>query len=921
MLRSLLPSALAIGFLPNLFGQNLLVNPSFEDWCEKENCPTLPAGQWRAESLKTNFGQPLFAALGRTNACARTGRYSFYMKDIHSGASNGIYTRYLTEEELKPFLGKGLKFSAWIKLVEKSSMVRVGVSAICACRQSPRAEGVACFPEKIRRTDGFEKLTCYLRIPEDAVTVLLNLECARGYWGAGEAYFDDLELSVIPSSEVPETAAERERRLRKPFAPNQEAIAWARAWCKGKDFSDDGRNRPHVVGGNFVNADGSYCYLTGPWINDNFDLDWRPDIIRKHGIDHPAYQIPPSKKVFDLVGCNTAQMSGAPNVLAEAMLGLTKDLATAQKTVATLGRFYPQFEDMPLTVDFAFGPFWAMKARNPGVLEEQGQKHAGWCEFIPLCPESKEGDAYYSAYFETGVKLTLGLGLNVGIWELFNESVYGCECATNKLAFCREAERRYGTLAAANAAWGTNFKTFDELARTADWKKLTGLRYEWSQFVAGRYAQILEKYKRLIRSVDHRPNVYFTEQVWGCQVADGMTDYRKIRDALDLLAIEGGWSYGGGSDQLKAKSEMEAVVFSGSGHWYTLDWFAALTRGKKPVVNNELYCQRFEKGKRVPSRAMDLITTLWLEFFHGLAGTHAYVWEKRGWEWSTFEQARENVISPSYKSAAFLNPYNWPTSELDAFKRFRKEFEPWQARISAFPRTVAPSVAIYHSQVASALVPNMSMFRTPMLKAYASVLHAFYPVTFLFDDELVEDRIPEGIEAIVVPSATFETEKVRLALERFAARGGLVILDSAAFSRDEHGRKTGKGVAGAIRYEGGSPNADKVLGLLAEAKVRKTAELVPLDGKGPLLLADVQVVERENLKLVLCVDYSPNGDVSRRVRLSLPVRDDGWRIRDVISGRQMLTSAGEPIWSADDLAKGVEIEIPNQQRVLVAFER
>lgn len=897
---------------------NLFPNPSFEEWTDEKT----PAGGGTWFAVKADeFGKPRFTHIGKSDAAAHSGRFSLHMQDEKGGLYDDIYKFTLPAGAVAPFRGNGLKFSAWVKLVGKGAEAEVGIGAVCKCRESETVRASADFPRDVNKTDGFEQLCCYLKIPEDALSLTLTFRCANGFHSMGEAYFDDCELSVIPREEVPETAAERERRLRKPFVPNQEAIAWAEPWMRPMEFTDDGRARPEIRGGNLVNVDGSFFHPVGVWINPVGD-DWSEKAVAKHGIDHPAYTMPPGERVFKIVGCNAAQISGAPNTLAAASQGYVKDVKAASRRVGSIRDYWRGFGDTWLAVDFAFGHEPAVKAQNKELYERMDQKCRDWHWFVPFCPECEEGKDYYRAYFGTGVKFALDAGLNVGLWELFNESVYGCECEYNKRDFAGRAESRYGSIAAANEVWGTTFADFGELARAADFSRFKGLWNEWCAFLATRYAEVLAKWRDYIRTIDRRPNVYFTEQVAGFNVWNGKMDYRKIAGVLDAITLEGGWGYGGGSDDIKAKDEMEAVVFSGSGHWYVLDFFHAVARGRKPVFNDELNCSRYEGGKRVPSRALDYVTSMWLEFFHGVAGSHIYIWEKRASEWTTFEEAKANVLTPSYKSQAMLNPYNWPPDELDAFWRFRRELEKYQDKISEFPRTTAPSVAIYHSQTTATMAPKFGKpIKPSMLCAHAAVLHALYPATFAFDDDLTKGRLPESVKAVVVPAANFETDAVRVALERFIARGGTVIADRKAFSFDEHGRKAKGPPEGAVLYDAGPTNAAPVLAALAAANIRKTAELVPLDGKGDILGADVQVIDRGDFKLVLAVNMIA-GSEERRVRLALPVAEEGrWTVRDAITDAIFATPDGNMSWTSADIRRGVELTLPYQERLLLAIRR
>ena len=57
-------------------------------------------------------------------------------------------------------------------------------------------------------TDGYVKLCCYLKVPEDVRALTVTFRSANGYYGRCDTLYDDVELSVIPRESVPETAEE-----------------------------------------------------------------------------------------------------------------------------------------------------------------------------------------------------------------------------------------------------------------------------------------------------------------------------------------------------------------------------------------------------------------------------------------------------------------------------------------------------------------------------------------------------------------------------------------------------------------------------------------------------------------------------------------------------------------------------------------
>ena len=111
--------------------------------------------------------------------------------------------------------------------------------------------------------------------------------------------------------------------------------------------------------------------------------------------------------------------------------------------------------------------------------------------------------------------------------------------------------------------------------------------------------------------MDRRKQVLFTEQLalqnaYSSRGA-GM-DYRRIADTLDVLTHEGGLRFGNSAARQTGNVMEDAACAENRAYLYVSDLFDALAvpRGKA-VMNDEYYCARFDFGKRVPSRRLDMV--------------------------------------------------------------------------------------------------------------------------------------------------------------------------------------------------------------------------------------------------------------------------------------------------------------------------
>jgi len=923
---SLLPALVlaAVNFFPN---------PGFETWDEPSGYPTGGKGRWRVQ----NEGEKGFTELNRSSSEKHSGEFSMHIRDANNGPLNHTLTCYLGHPCAVENRGKVLRASCWIKVVSSSSDKQLGIRLTAGGGASGKDASASVSPVAFG-TNGWVRVTTKIMVPDDAASVSLTFNCLNGFGGTGEAYFDDVVVSTDPSEHGAQGYVAAEARdlhglCWKPTETDtEEEAAYRHGYRHQPPQEEDGKARPDIVRGNFT-LDGKMQYYLGVWLYNRTRVDWP---VNPLGIDHIAYREPPGKKVFDVMGFNSSQISAAHAQIGATVRGfpLLKpkkpwDRFTWKDDEKAISAFFRGFEDLPMVLDFAFGYHGSYPKAMHACLD---QHMDSWHAFVPFCPECPEGDKYYTAYFLGGTRAAMRNGSNVFIYELFNESSYGCECRYNYEEFVRRMKARFGDIAKANARWGTIFDSWNDLLCQSDYHQFPGVWYDWCRFLGVRYAEILKRYANVIRHVDRRKNVYFTEQEAGTPVNKPTMDYLKVADVLDVLAIEGGWSYGFKST-FTAANEMEGVVATGgSSHYYNCDWYQALAKGRKPVINDEHYCTRIEANERVPSKKSDFITSLWLEVMHGVSANYTYVWDKRHWEAQTLQQAHDNVRKPSYKSSSLLNPWNIRPEDLSAFKEFRDEFEPFREMVMPFPRVKAAKVGVVFCKASeihkSGHLPGVKPSRQIpcyvnardliMGDWYAEVLHAPYPTRVVFSEELA-DEVGGNLQALVFPNAPSVEPEVVRAARAFAKRGGLVIAPKDAFAYDECMRPMQEDVSFVTRVD----DAKAAVAALQTGRVGRYAELLPTDGlKRPFKSVDIQICDRGERKLVCLADLSNPVMRPARLKLMLDAADSArrFRVTDVVANRVLTKTDGSCEWSAADLAAGVALTVPPQERVLLLLE-
>lgn len=666
--------------------------------------------------------------------------------------------------------------------------------------------------------------------------------------------------------------------------------------------------RPEIRNGTWY-VEGKPQHYVGVWIYPGIERDWgRPD---KLGIEHIAYRERPGSNVFNAVGINSAQLSSAHNHAGALLHGgdprvCTPKLKRCKSNDGVLQErlvrdYYAPFGDMPWVVDFAFLPTSLMY--DGATLHALGQQKDGWHKFIPLCPEHPEGRAFYHDFFRGNASAALRAGANVYLWEIFNESAYNCQCRYNREEFLRRMRGKYGPK--------TDFNRLME--DPALW-------YDWCVFSARRYAEIVAEGRKAIEEVDHRERVYFCEQPAGHPPVNRGMD-RRMLDALDVLTLEGGFGYGFSATAARPTDEMAEVVTSaGSGHIFNCDFFQAVSKGKKPITNNEHYCTRIENGKRVPSHQSDYLTSLWLEVMHGISSSYFYVWDKRSHEYSDLKGAKARVEKPSFRSSSLLNPFNVKPDDLDFFKVFENELAPYAEKLLPFPRVKPATVAVFFSKPTviqrhrlPRVDPRLELWRQQPTWTkiwYCQLSQRLYPVKVVFEEDL--DALGGEVKAVVCPDSDYVLPEVPGKLKAFADRGGLVICSTNAFAKDAWGRELKADDSRFVRVR----NAAAAAQALAAAKVPRYAEVEPLDGGKQPEGMDVQICDRGDFKLICLADVSARTERKLRLRLRHLDGAGPWRLLNGVT-RETLRNQVAPA----DLENGIEITLPPQERVILVMER
>ncbi|MBR0460091.1 MAG: beta-galactosidase [Victivallales bacterium] len=887
--------------------ENLFPDPGFEKSLPMRD--KSPKGTWRIQGE--------FTKLEHSTEIVHSGRKSLHLVDQDAGNSNHTLNYVLSPAELKKVRGHSLTFSAWVKQVTASSPNVVDIHILVRVPNEKPIE--SRITTATTEPTGWFHLSRTIDIPKDAAIVQVGFSCANRFKSTAEAYFDDVSLTLDDKPTTPQAAPAP--LAKTPATPEnapapQSALAreLVEHFSKPAVFRDDNRPRPVIKNGTFY-LNGKPFYALGGFTSRTQYKSWPDKNPDPQGIGHFAYVERPSKEHFRKMGMNSTQVSAAIMLPGQALFGLDVD-EKLRIDLEDNKRFIQDLQDMPIVMDFAFGYRRALHDQQPDKDRALNQHNAHWHQFIPYCPEHPLGNRYYKNYLRGGTISALENGANVYLWEIFNESSYQCACPYNIKEFARRMQAKYHTIEQANQLWGTKFPSFLALSRETDLHLYQGLWSDFMKFLSDRYREILKEFADYIRTIDQRTNVYFTEQsaIAGIpkERQSGM-DYTRFADVLDVLAHEGGIGFGL-SNPTAAKNEMEEVtVTKADEHWFLMDFYQALAKGKKPIYNNEHYQTRIENGLRVPSKREDVITSHWSEIMHGVSASFTYSYDKRSWEWKTLADARKIVEQPSYKSSCILNPYNYPPDQLDAWKVLEAELEPLLDKVMPFPRTRPATVAILFSYPTVRMLSyHRFKYHDRLYAWYALAHHGHYPVRVVFEQD-IPNLAKDNIKVLLVPSALYASPEGMRAAEQFVANGGTILADMDAFSFDEYARKLPPFQEHIQKFASDTP--------AGIAAVRKALDKLAPPRHGRILLAngtepsrsEILDIDRGSFKLLYFLNH---GDLDSKMgRVQWFIADDNgpYHLVDYIRKRLVLNGKSST-WNKADLARGFDAILPGQER-------
>lgn len=603
--------------------------------------------------------------------------------------------------------------------------------------------------------------------------------------------------------------------LRRNAARRTSEVAWlAHLKHRGGELAraegtvSDHWARPEIDRGTF-RVEGRLRYLVGPWLGCAHSVDGRFNTSAFAGGDSllaAAYSRPVDRELAAGLGFGT----GHPDLscfYALQQLGEQSGRPAGQSRqdrADAMAYLLEGLRGLPLVVECL-----------PGLLKEVAEKrfpgeplahdNPGWHEFVTLNFAHPDARRLYTEMFQAAARAAGAAGGNVLLYELFNEPVYNSLDPATRERFARRAQATYGTIATANATWGTQFADFAAAAASKDFRESAGLWVDWLKHNAREWCEGLEAFKGAIRAVDPRPGVRFAVQpavtftYKTLRNGNNAIDLWQQAQVTDVVTVEGGYSFCDdppevGGDQAEMLAHINAGLLSLP---YFLDVSRALAEDRKPVTDHELNITRYAGGERVPTRRADFPTALWSELVHGCSLDILYSWDRRAWEWQDLLGAYEMVRTPSYKSSCLLNPYAYPPESLHGIRDFQQEVDGLAELVLPMPRTSNRVAVLFSTPSLRMDSLRSSNFGTAMTEAHSALLYAHHPPDFVFEEQLGEAAHTGRYGALVLPCATHVSADTPRRLEAYVRAGGTLIALAGSLRHDEYDRDLPPSLFGA----------------------------------------------------------------------------------------------------------------------------
>lgn len=495
------------------------------------------------------------------------------------------------------------------------------------------------------------------------------------------------------------------------------------------------------------------------------------------------------------------------------------------------------------------------------------------------CPEEPSTWEAMEQLYRECIADTLGVGANLQLVELDNESLYISYSPTNRVEFPKWLKAKYGTLEALNARWRKSYSSFDEIklpALTAKATVANGLApsVDWIKFQQERYTDAIVRKREMIERLLGTNRVLFTIQPFATvsggdhrhSYATRGCDLEAVAAHVDVLATERIFT----PWQDVSSPEAMPVAIGNAGYMFTALLSSLAEKGRQPLVNTEGAMVKYGSKKTADEYRLGA----WSHVIHGDQAIVPTYW--------AFFPAADSVNHPA----------NNEMDVLPAMCEIGKSFKEYGELLAPVPR-IRGTTALF---VSFETLRDLRRPFSPEKEFYAGTFSR-RPLDLVTSAQVLEGKLSR-YRALMLSAAHLVDPKVFAKIREWVKAGGIALASPETFLGDEYGApiKDADGFFPCARnfaridtFESGRPD-DK-----AETKVQPF-------GKGRVYQFCVTPTARRMLEAWKGI-LSDNG-------LAPDVSVEGSGADFFVEAQVVERASGPILFVGNYQAKAVEVQIP-----------
>lgn len=334
-----------------------------------------------------------------------------------------------------------------------------------------------------------------------------------------------------------------------------------------------------------------------------------------------------------------------------------------------------------------------------------------------------------------------------------------------KKRFAAYMEKKYGSIANLNSAWGSKFNSFYEAVPTDSPKRADGaVFYEYHSFRMDDFADWHGWMASIIKGIWPEVKVHAKQMIW-----DVWSD-RLLITGVDPERLAKYCDLNGNDSCFWYADTMWGVDNSWGLAWLDTSMNFALQSSFKPVqiVNSENHIITDRFTADVPYDAM--YTAMFQQFMHGCATSNIWVWNNY-----TYQQYlnRHDFVGSIYRRPMCILAVSDAGVDANRVAYEIRDFLNYESDVALL---YSPSSIIMNSE-----------YGASCKKIYAALAFNGRKITFLSEKQLQKGEY-RNVKMLVAAGATHLEPETYKALERFSKAGGKIVKFGNSFSFDAYSK-------------------------------------------------------------------------------------------------------------------------------------